>query len=239
VTLDDLKRSLTGIDREDVSHVGRWDLDARIAGHDWPSTAVTMVGTKRLDNLQECIESVLGNEVPGDLIETGVWRGGASLFMRAVLAAHDVTDRVVWVADSFQGMPEVEPEDHHTKWEYPELAVPIEVVQDNFRKYGMLDDQVRFLPGWFKDTLPGPVGTLAVLRLDGDYYSSTMTVLSVLYPKLSPGGFCIIDDYWAVAACKRAVDEYRDMHGVSEPMIAIPGAGPYGPLAAFWRRNRD
>ena len=228
VNLEDLKLSLTGMDREDPGSEGGYDPGRRALGFDWPATAVTMVGLHRLSRLQEQVETVLAEGVPGDFIETGVWRGGACILMRAVLAVHGVTDRVVWVADSFQGMPEglAAPEN----WNYPELAVPEAEVVKNFRSYGMLDGQVRFIPGWFKDTLPGPVESLAVLRLDGDYYSSTMDVLAALYPKLSPGGFVVIDD-WGFDYCRRAVSEYRAEHGIAEP-VQVPEDGH----AAWWRK---
>src|SRR5467141_1354915 len=79
--------------------------EIRLTGRDWPANGLTMVGKARLDNLQRCIETVVSEGIPGDLIETGVWRGGAAIFMRAVLHVHGVTDRVVWVADSFEGLP--------------------------------------------------------------------------------------------------------------------------------------
>src|ERR1039457_663209 len=83
-----------------------FDPDRRAKGQDWPPLADTMIGLKRLDNLQNCIETVLKDNVPGDMIETGVWRGGGSIFMRAVLKAYGSTGRTVWVADSFEGLPE-------------------------------------------------------------------------------------------------------------------------------------
>src|SRR6478672_4155816 len=70
----------------------------------WPKDAHTMLSLKRLDNIQYCVERVLHDGVPGDLIETGVWRGGATIFMRAILKVHRVFDRTVWVADSFDGL---------------------------------------------------------------------------------------------------------------------------------------
>ncbi len=162
--------------------------------------------------------------MPGDFIETGVWRGGASIFMRAVLKAYRDTTRTVWVADSFQGLPKPDAKrypadagDRH--WSYSELAVPLEVVKANFARYGLLDDQVRFLVGWFRDTLPPGLarsGRFAVLRLDGDLYESTMDALTNLYPKLSVGGFAIIDDYGAVPACKAAVEDFRAQQGITE-----------------------
>ncbi len=88
-----------------------FDRQRRIDGRDWPSSAETMIGLKRLDNLEKCITAVIRDGVPGDLIETGVWRGGAAIFMRGVLAAYgDPHHRVVWLADSFEGVPKPDPE---------------------------------------------------------------------------------------------------------------------------------
>jgi demethyldecarbamoylnovobiocin O-methyltransferase/8-demethyl-8-(2,3-dimethoxy-alpha-L-rhamnosyl)tetracenomycin-C 4'-O-methyltransferase len=69
-----------------------------------------MIGRKRLDNVQELVERVLDQSIPGDLIETGVWRGGTTIFMRAILKAYDVHDRKVFVADSFRGIPPIDPQ---------------------------------------------------------------------------------------------------------------------------------
>lgn len=211
----------------------QYDVQNRLNGTDWSPMAHTMIGRNRLDNLQSCIQHVLANDIPGDFIETGVWRGGATIFMRAMLKAWGDTSRIVWVADSFEGLPEPDehnyPKDkgdaHHT---YGELAVPLQTVQENFRKYALLDNQVRFLKGWFKDTLPtAPIEKLAILRLDGDMYESTMDGLKNLYAKLSPGGFLIVDDYGAVPACKDAVHDFRRDNGISEEIIRIDWGGVY------------
>lgn len=224
----------------------RWELvqavpsdpAKRLDGRDWPAQAETMIGRKRLDNLQHCIEQVLADNVPGDLIECGVWRGGATIFMRAVLEAYGDRTRRVWVADSFAGLPPPNatqfPADtgdvHHT---YAQLAIDIESVKNNFRRYNLLDERVMFLKGWFSDTLAtAPIEQLSVLRADGDMYESTIQILDALYPKLSVGGFCIIDDYGAVPACKQATEDYRVKHGITEPMQVIDWTG------AFWRRER-
>jgi O-methyltransferase len=208
---------------------------AREDGRDWPPTAETMIGLKRLDNVQHCVETVLADGVPGDLIETGVWRGGASIFMRAVLAAYEVTDRTVWLADSFEGLP---PSTHAVDVAegikldgIPALEVSEESVRRNFSRYGLLDDQVRFLVGWFKDTLPvAPIAQLAVARLDGDLYESTWDAITELYPKLSPGGFLIVDDYGAIPACAQAIHDYRNEHAITEPIEEIDWTG------VFWRK---
>ena len=102
----------------------------------------------------------------------------------------------------------------------------------NFTRYGLLDDQVHFLPGWFKDSLPtASIDRLAVLRADGDMYESTTQILTYLYPKLSVGGYCIIDDYGAVPACRQATDDYRRQRGVTEPLKWIDWSG------VFWQRT--
>jgi O-methyltransferase len=210
----------------------------RAKGLDWPPTAHSMIGLERLDNLQRCVENVLKDDVPGDLIETGVWRGGATIFMRAVLKAYGVTDRRVWVADSFEGLPppdrEKYPQDAQDKhYAVKELCVSLEEVKRNFDRYGLLDDQVGFLKGWFKDTLPAAaIERLAVVRLDGDMYESTMDGLVHLYPKLSAGGYLIVDDYGAVAGCRQAVQDFRASLGITEEIQGIDGIG------VFWRRTR-
>jgi O-methyltransferase len=200
----------------------------------WPSCADTMMGFVRLEHLQHCVETTLREGIPGDLIETGVWRGGGCILMRGVLAAHGITDRKVYVADSFRGFPPVENaqdagDDPNRSRTY--LAVPLETVRENFRRYGLLDGQVVFLEGWFKATLPqAPIEQLAIMRLDGDMYSSTMDALTALYPRLAPGGFCIIDDYGAIAACKQAVTDYRAAHGIATDIQEIDWTGVY------WRK---
>lgn len=215
-----------------------FDPAARIEGKDWPADAETMVGLKRLENLQYCIAEVLRNNIPGDLIETGVWRGGASIFMRAVLKAYGERNRIVWVADSFQGLPKPDGRyrqdegDKHWK-SNPVLGISLEQVKANFANYGLLDDQVRFLEGWFKDTLPtAPIKQLAILRLDGDMYSSTTDALQNLYAKLSPGGFLIVDDYGSTPPCRQAVDDFRAKHQITEPIQKIDWTG------VFWQKLR-
>jgi hypothetical protein len=207
----------------------------RAAGLDWPAEAETMVGLFRLDNLQHCIIDILRRGVPGDFIETGVWRGGAAIFMRAVLKAHGDARRNVWLADSFQGLPKPDvanyPADQGDElWTFQELAVPLETVKHNFERYGLLDDQVRFVQGWFRDTLPTvPIDCLALLRLDGDLYESTMVALRSLYHKVSPGGYVIVDDYGATPTCQQAVDDFRRACGVREPLWPIDWGG------VFWQ----
>lgn len=212
------------------------DSSSRANGEGWPEYAHTMIGLKRLNNIQECVESVIRDDVPGDLIETGVWRGGAVIFMRAILKAYEVENRRVWAADSFQGIPVQDEEKYPAdKGDFAHVRkfteVSLEEVKRNFENYGLLDDQVQFIPGWFKDSLPtAPVDRLAILRLDGDLYQSTIEALANLYPKLSKGGYVIVDDY-AWPACKQAVHDYRSKEGITDSIKEIDRWG------AYWRRE--
>jgi hypothetical protein len=237
--LDLLKRTLTGMIYEDPSIPVSWrpqqyyDEQVRQNGRDWPLNAHTMIGLKRLDNLQYCMTTAISEGIQGDFIETGVWRGGACIFMCGVLRSYGITDRIIWAADSFDGFPDVtRPDDMAltSQKEQAYLAISLADVMHNFELYRLLDGQVRFLPGWFSKTLPGPVKKLAVLRIDCDLYESTMDVLNPLYPLLEPGGFCIIDD-WNVPMCRQAVNEYREERCIYESIIDIDGHSVY------WRKD--
>jgi O-methyltransferase len=141
----------------------------------------------------------------------------------------------VWCADSFEGLPPPNETDRTISpgsdfSDRTFLAVSKEQVEANFKRFGLLDDNVRFLKGWFCDTLPtAPIDRLAILRLDGDLYESTMDALVNLYPKLQSGGFLIIDDYASWAGCKQAITDYREKHGISAELQMIDSH------AAFWR----
>lgn len=241
--LDLMEKCLTDLiyaqDHEKFNLQGRpFDDQRRIEGREWPLRAHTMIGLKRLENIKFCVNDVLARGVEGDLIEAGVWRGGAAIFMRAILRAYNISDRNVWVADSFEGLPppsaEQYPADagdkHH---QFKELAVSMEQVMSNFERYDLLDRQVKFLKGRFNDTLPNtPMEKLAVIQLDGDMYGSTMEALNALYPKLSVGGYIIIDDYEAIEGCKKAVHDFRERYHITDEIISIDWTG------AYWRRTQ-
>ena len=207
-----------------------YDAQTRSSGRDWPEKALTMIGRVRLKSLRSCCEDVLQRNIPGDFVETGIC-AGACIMMAAVLAAHSVSNRTVWGFDSFEGLPPPDeaayPHDqgdvlHH----YRELAVSLEEVTENFRRLGLLSNQVRLVKGWFRETVPiAPVETIAVLRLDGDLYESTIQVLGAFYPRLAPGGYCIIDDFGSHHGCERAVADYRGDHNITEALVDIDGLG--------------
>lgn len=210
--------------------------ELRAIGRDWPSKAHSMIGTVRMESLRCLTEMVIEQNIPGDFIETGVWRGGSCILMRGLLAAHGDTSRKVIVADSFRGLPNANiaayPADaEHDFTIYPELSVSLHEVKENFAAYDLLDGQVEFLEGWFRDTLPTLDNrTFALIRLDGDMYESTMDGLVNLYDRLSPGGVLIVDDYGAVPACKQAVDDYREANGITVSIEAVDWTG------IWWRK---
>jgi hypothetical protein len=208
-------------------------------GQIWPPSLIahTMIGKKRLDNLQFCIETVLKEEITGDFIETGVWRGGATIFMKGCLHVYGDMIRDIWVADSFCGLPKPDKAHIHDKgdvhYTIPELAVTLEEVQQNFSRYGLLDNRVKFLKGWFNETLfSAPIQNLSLIRLDGDMYGSTIVALEALYPKLSSGGFLIIDDF-CLKPCAQAVHDYRKLNSITETIIDIDGTGAYWQKATY------
>jgi O-methyltransferase len=191
-----------------------------------------------MENLRFCIEQIIRDDVPGDLIETGVWRGGACIFMKANLAAWGDTTRTVWLADSFEGLPKPNAADYpaddgDTLHQLGFIPTGQDQVRHNFERYGLLDDRVRFLVGWFKDTLPtAPIDQLSLIRLDGDMYESTIQAIEALYPKLSPGGFCIVDDYGTLdSQAGQATRDYRAANGIDEEIIQIDFTGSY------WRKR--
>lgn len=221
MNLDTLAKELVGV---------------QVEGRGCPPDGITMIGLPRLENIRYCCEDVIANNVPGDFIETGVWKGGATVFMRAILKRY-VSDRKVWVADSFCGI--TAPEEKYpadkgaTMHEWNDIKISLEEVKKNFERYGMLDEQVVFLKGWFKDTLPtiDADQKFSVIRLDGDMYSSTIQALENLYPKLSIGGYCIIDDY-SISNCAKAVADYREQNGITEPIETVDWTGVY------WKKTK-
>jgi O-methyltransferase len=235
----DLSRRL-----RDIRYTDPETFEALVAhkrdGRNWRGRATryshTMVGLRRLENIEYCAARVFADGVAGDFLEAGVCQGGAAIFMRALQVAHGEERRLTWLADSFEGLPAPTLEqdrglDLHEAVQ-PWLAASLAAVQDNFRTYELLSNEVRFLPGWFADTLfDAPVGPLAILRIDADLYLSTRQALEALYDKVEPGGFVIVDDYHIFPPCRAAVDEFRAERGIADPIVRIDWT------AVFWRKG--
>jgi Macrocin-O-methyltransferase (TylF) len=244
--LDLLKRSLSNTifgSEPDIDD-DEFRFTLLFAKHYVNSDAVSMLPLARFNNIQNCIADILRNGTPGDLIEAGVWRGGSAIFMRGMLKVYGVSDRLVWAADSFEGLPKPDPGRFPLEAKaqsgpviqeaYHNFAVSVEEVTRNFAAYGLMDDQVKFLKGWFKDSLPtAPIRALSLIRLDGDFYESTRDGLKHLYDRLSIGGYVIIDDYgedsWTY--CRKAVDEFRSERRIKDPLIAVDSK------CSYWSRT--
>ena len=205
------------------------DPQKAIEGKGTSGPRFTAVSKKRLDNIEYCINEILENKIEGDFIETGVWRGGSCIFMRELLRINNITDKKVFVADSFEGMPKpkdmLDGPDHSS---FDSAKVSLEQVKSNFEVFNLCNYQVIFIKGWFHESLPkANIKKLSLLRLDGDLYSSTMDSLNNLYKKVSKGGFVIVDDYNDWPECKRAVEDFRDKHSITSEIKIIDWTGIY------------
>lgn len=200
----------------------------------WPLRAHTMIGIKRMENIEYCISKVYENNIDGDFIETGVWRGGACIFMAGLNKIYNM-NRKIYVADSFTGLPDPDPKypiDTYYRGEvYDYLKVSEEQVRENFKRYDLLDDHVIFIKGYFEHSLKGiNIDKLSILRLDGDMYSSTIQVLDELYDKVSIGGFIIVDDFGG-KECKQAICDFRTSRNITTPYHIIDDTG------MFWQKS--
>jgi O-methyltransferase len=215
-------------------------LSGRALGKDWALDGMTMIGLRRLDDLQACVESVVEDGIEGDLIEAGVWRGGASILVRATLDSLGATDRTLWLADSFEGFPPPDDEgaDADRSLEInlrgiDYLAPGLDAVRSYFARFGV-EHGLAFVPGFFEDTLAGLRGRRwALMRLDADTHAATKLALEALYPGLARGGYVIVDDYFHpwLPACRVAVDEFRTAHGITTPIDQVDWNG------GRWRRE--
>lgn len=186
----------------------------------WGESSYTLISWEGMEHLQECIINT--KDVEGDFIETGVWRGGMCILAKSMYNELGLNKKV-YVADSFEGLPmpslPQDAGDTHYLSEY--LRVSKEMVEDNFKKFECLDENVIFVKGWFRDTLPTlDIEKISILRLDGDMYESTIDALNSLYPKLQKGGYCIIDDYYH-RGCQQAIHDYRNAHNITETIIKV------------------
>jgi O-methyltransferase len=218
---------------------GEEQLRFRVDGSDWPLNALTMVGLRRLDDLQARIEELVADGVEGDLIEAGAWRGGASILMRATLDSL-ADEREVWVADSFQGFPQPEAGTADDTLETDMGAIDyfapgLETVKGYFERFG-LRERVRFVPGFFEDTMGGLAGRRwALIRLDADGYNATRLALDTLYGGLARGGYVVIDDYFTpgLDICRDAVDGFRAEHHIEDEIVRVDWTG------ARWRKSAE
>ena len=241
-----------------------------VDGATWPpgANALSMAGKRRLDSFSALVSLAVEDGVPGSVIETGVWRGGAS-FMAAKtldLLGDKAKGRRVYLADSFQGIPE------QGKYEAASgtrpkscgkacmksgatkgqdvLAHTLDILNNNSHErvrrdstlLGLNTSRLTFVVGYFNDSLPALIAAepnvqFAVVRLDGDTFKSTYEAIEILYPRLSPGGFLIVDDYVDWASCRRAIRVYRSEHNITEPVVLVPHLASERVRGAYWRKQ--
>jgi O-methyltransferase len=209
----------------------------------------TMIGWDRLCNVHSSLDYIRENNIDGDVMETGVWKGGTCIFMAEYIKLYKM-NKNIYVADSFDGLPRPNMTDYEMGHQDIELYnefynsfksghlddagtsnifdISIENVKSNFKSFRLLDDNVFFIKGWFKDTMVNnkEITKLSLLRLDGDLYSSTMDVLNNMYYKVSDKGIIIIDDY-GLPRCKEAVINFREENNISNDIISIDTCGVY------------
>jgi O-methyltransferase len=182
----------------------------------------TMTSNERVIMLMRSVRYVVEHQIPGDIVECGVWRGGSMMAVaRALLRAKD-TSRRLWLFDTYQGMPPHRDVDVTWADQTAEdvlrhdgdlLVALLEDVQRAVRSTGYNPDRLHFIKGKVEDTIPhhGPE-QIALLRLDTDWYESTLHELEHFYPRLPPGGVLIIDDYGCWKGARKAADEYISRH---------------------------
>jgi hypothetical protein len=198
----------------------------------------SLVGPQGLEATYKSVIDVLGRGVPGAIVECGVAQGGSSAVM--ALALRDAGEpRSLWLFDSFEGLPDPTDEDydrdsgatgaHIRPLPKGSCLGTFEEVQELMSDVvGLPNERFTLVKGWFQETVAtaaAGIGPIAVLRLDGDWYESTKVCLEALYPQLSPGGSLIIDDYHSCFGSMRAVHEYLESEGITEPLLVDDGSG--------------
>lgn len=197
-----------------------YTFEKRGIGEDWPKVGHTMIGHARIQQLKDALEEVILNGIPGDVCELGVWRGGAMIYAKGWLNANGVIDRKVILFDAFAPIKSYGRND---KVDF--LTVTLPEVQHNFDKYGLADDKVVYVKGFFKDSLPTfldqfPETQIAILRIDANYYDSYEDAMMHLYPKVPIGGIIIFDEVRFTAVMWWFVT-FRQTHGLPEELIHI------------------
>jgi O-methyltransferase len=238
--LDLLKRSITNyhqlgeeasfekfriVSHYDVQH-GQWKIGRR-------ARPLTLLTKSQLDLVEKAVLMVEEQGVHGDFIEAGVWRGGVIILMRALLDAYEIKDRKVFAADSFAGIPKnVRVRDDPVDQWSDRWVAPLGEVRQNIARFGLLDDRIRFVPGFFSVSLKSLAGErFALVRLDSDSYESVEISLEHLYPLVPKGGIVIIDD-WHLVGCRQAVETYRSKHGIDDTIVTHDGN-------AYWMKGQD
>ncbi len=185
----------------------------------------SLVGVERCYALYKSVSYVIENNIEGDFVECGVWKGGSCMLMAYTLMENGVTDRKIWLYDTFSGMAQPGENDgdaEKAEWEQNKITEEKnnwclgerEEVEQNLQLTGYPTDNFRLIKGKVEDTIPATIPSkIAILRLDTDWYDSTKHELAYLYPLLQKRGLLIIDDYGAWQGARKATDEYFSKNG--------------------------
>ena len=222
-------------------------------GSEWPSGpaahALSMAGQRRIDNAVELLAQAMADEIRGDFIETGVWRGGLS-FVAAKTLELAGSLRKAWLCDSFQGIPKATNVAGRKTNRQDASAHTLSILNNNSlqgvrhsAKLMHVDpERTEYVKGYFDKTLPALVAArpelrFAVIRLDGDTFDSTWAAIGALYPRLEPGGFIIVDDYMDWVGCRDAITKYRADHAIVDPIFFVAHAQDELTRGIYWRKS--
>jgi len=196
---------------------------------------LTMTSAERIYALIQAVRYVSTNAIEGALVECGVWKGGSMAAVARTLLQLQDLKRDLYLFDTFEGMTEPTSRDvDYTGKSAAELkqeisnwcAAPFECVKQVLYKTGYPKDRIHFVPGKVEETLPGfAPESIALLRLDTDWYESTKHELTHLFPRLSKKGVIIIDDYGYWKGCRQACDEYFSQHRIPILLNRIDNTG--------------
>jgi O-methyltransferase len=200
----------------------------------------TLTGIPAQWALYKAIEYIVRNEIPGDIVECGVWNGGSVLIAACALLHFGDTSRRIYLYDTFEGVPRPEKIDIDcrgssalTKWVYMRIrgklwgfGGTVDVVKDVIALSNYPTDNFIFVKGMVEDTIPSQLPeTISLLRLDTDLYKSTYHELVHCYPLISSGGVMIIDDYGYYLGCRQATDKYISENKLRLFLARLDGSG--------------
>lgn len=194
----------------------------------------TMTSIERMYDLYKSVEYLVYADIPGDILECGVWRGGSMMMAaKTILKCGDDGKRKLWLYDTFEGHDEppaderdifgvLAIEDFRRREPGQWAKVELREVLQNMLSTGYDPDRMMFVKGKVENTADGhPKEPLALIRLDTDWYPSAAKALAAFWPRLSPGGILIVDDYGHYEGQRRAVDEYFDREDIAVKMTRI------------------
>ncbi len=193
----------------------------------------TMTSVERIVSLLDATRYLVENNISGDMVECGVWRGGSMMIIAEMLKRLGDTTRDLYLYDTFEGMTEPTEKDKQfdgrsagelfdeiTKKNGPWCYADMDGVSQNLSKTGYPDSKIKLIKGKVEETIPSVIPEeIALLRLDTDWYESTLHELEYLYPRLVLGGVLIVDDYGHWQGAKAATDEYFSRLATRRPFL--------------------